>query len=88
MTPRRAVSPILARLAALHDPAALCRALAEALLVKGEPCAHTYRQTYGYFARHAPEVDVDTYITLLQALGGECDCRIGYNVCACHVPGA
>jgi len=80
--------PALKQLRRLYDPLALCSALARALIDQGRPCDHSYQHTRAFFARYAPDVDVDRYIALLADLGGHCDCEIGLNVCGQYVPGA
>jgi Protein of unknown function (DUF2695) len=78
----------LARLRRIYDPRALCQGLAKVLIDAGEPCDHTYKHTRAFFARYAPDVDVDQVLALVAELGGGCDCEIGLNVCGRYVKGA
>jgi hypothetical protein len=72
----------LAGLRRIYDPAALCRGLARVLVEQGQACDHTFRFTRAYFARYAPDVNVESYIAALEAAGAHCDCEVGNNLCA------
>ncbi len=72
----------VADLSKIFDPAAYCRGLARVLVEQGQPCAHDFAHTRTLFQHYAPDVDVNSYIQVLEAAGYHCDCEVGYNLCA------
>jgi hypothetical protein len=75
------VSNQMRALSKLLDPVGLCVYLGRALDYGRKPCAHTFQHTRTFLAEYAPDSNADTVIGLLRAMGADCDCEVGYNVC-------
>jgi hypothetical protein len=50
------------------------------LVDQGQVCDPTFRFTRAYFARYAPDVDVEGYIHALEAVGAHCGVAVGNNL--------
>jgi hypothetical protein len=64
------------------DPIGLCAFLGKRTR-HGKRCNHTFRYTREYVSQFAQEgTQADDVERVLKALGGNCDCEVGLNLCS------